>query len=152
LIGASGAIEGLGGEAELFDCAGVLNVVGAGFFEKFEIAGCAVHGIDEAVDGVALQEFESNGFVFAEIGLEFTRGGSDVGELEPLGEGEEGLLRRVEVDAVADDVAEGELLIGDVREEHVILGGEVGDGDGGSFVGVGHGAPKARHQAVGIKH
>ena len=79
----------MGGEAELFDGAGVLNVVSAGFFEEFEIAGGAVHGIDEAVDGVALQELVTDGFVFAEIGEKGFDRGIDVGELEPAREGEE---------------------------------------------------------------
>ena len=126
--GFGGAVERLGGEAELFDSAGVLNVVRAGFFEEFEIAGGAVHGIDEAVDGVALQELVANRFVFAEIGEKGFERGVDVGKLEPAGEGEEGLPRWVGGFVVGDDMREREAFFDDEREESVILGCEDGVG------------------------
>ncbi len=122
--GFGGAVEGLGGEAEFFDCAGVLNVVSAGLFEEFEIARGAVHGIDEAVDGVALQELVANRFVFAEIGEKGFERGVDVGKLEPAGEGEEGLPRWVGGFVIGDDMRESETFFDDEREESVILGCE----------------------------
>ncbi len=122
LIGFGGAVEGLGGEAKFFDCAGVLRVVSAGFFEEFEIARGAVHGIDEAIDGVALQELVTDGFVIAEIGDEGFERGFDVREFEPARESEEGLPRWVGGFVVGDDVSEREALFDDEREESVILG------------------------------
>ena len=133
--GFGGAVEGLGGEAELFDGAGVLNVVSAGFFEEFEIAGGAVHGIDEAVDGVALQELVTDGFVFAEIGEKGFERAVDVGELEPARESEERLPRWVGGFVVGDDVREGETFFDDEREESVILGSEDGMGGGDGVQG-----------------
>ena len=133
--GFGGAVEGLGGEAELFDGAGVLNVVSAGLFEEFEIAGGAVHGIDEAVDGVALQELVADGFVFAKIGEEGFERGVDVGKFEPTGESEEGLPRWVGGFVVGDDVGERETLFDDEREESVILGSEDGMGGGDGVQG-----------------
>ena len=135
LIGFGGAVEGLGGEAEFFDCAGVLNVVSAGFFEEFEIAGGAVHGIDETVDGVALQELVTDGFVFTEIGEKSFESGVDVGKFEPAGEGEEGLPRWVGGFVVGDDMREREAFFDDEREESVILGSEDGAGGGNGVQG-----------------
>ncbi len=133
--GFGGAVEGLGGEAELFDSAGVLNVVSAGFLKKFEIAGGAVHGIDEAVDGVTLQELVTDGFVFAEIGDEGFERGVDVGKFEPAGEGEEGLPRWVGGFVVGDDMRERAAFFDDEREESVILGSEDGVGGGNGVQG-----------------